>query len=395
MRAIELNIAWRYLFSKKGHNAINTIATIATATVAVVTAAMVCVLSVMNGFGELVEGMFSQLDPELKIVEPAGKTFHADALSIDYPTAEVLCGQVLAEYGNKQVPCTLMGVDSLIETVCDIRQTMREGQFVLNDGAFDRAVLGQGLAARLGVHTHYSRAIHIYAPRRQGRIDLMRPDQAFHHAALHMAGSFGVNQSVYDDELLIVPIALARRLLEADSTQVTALHVKADPAVQAELQAQVGEGLRVQNRYEQQGDFYRILRIEKWLTAALLLFILIIACCNLVGALAMIHLDKQEDTRILHALGMDADGIRRTHTLVGVLITALGATVGIGIGLALCFVQEQYGLITLGDGTEYVIAAYPVAVRLTDLLVVAAGVNAIGLTASWIASWRNTTPTCD
>ena len=403
MRTVELNIAWRYLSSKKGHNAINVVTAISVATIAVVTAAMVIVLSVMNGFGDLVEQMFSRFDPELKIVATDGRLFERptlpqDAGIADY--AEVVSGQVLVEYEDRQLPCTLMGVDSAFERVTEIDSIVREGQYILFDGAFDRAVLGQGLAARLQINSRFVHPLHIYAPIRTGHVNMLRPDKSFHHTALFMSGQFAVNQTTYDDQLLLVRISLARELLEADSTSVSALFVRLEEGTDVEkakarIQANMPDGLEVQNRYEQQGDYYRILRIEKWMTALLLLFILIIACFNLVGSLTMIRLDKRDDTRILGALGMSERRTRRIHILVGVLISAIGAGIGILIGLALCWAQIRYGVIKLGDGTDYVISAYPVAIEWLDLVGVALVVNIIGLLASWIASFGNTTPTSD
>lgn len=403
MQSIELNIARRYLFSHKGHSAINITTAISTAVVAVVTAAMVCVLSVMNGFGVLMEQMFSRFDPEIKIVSADGRLFERPDLPADAGiemVSEVISGQALVEYGDKQIPCILMGVDSLFDDVSDIRSIIREGKYTIYDGAFDRAVLGQGLAARLGVYSTYSRPLHIYVPRRSARVDLLRPDRAFYHTTLFMSGRFAVDQPIYDDRCMLVPVSRARELLEADSTQVSALHVRlrSDASVRRAkdiIAEHLPDSLLVLDRYEQQGDYYRILGMEKWLTVLLMVFILIIACFNLIGSLTMIRLDKQPNAHILAALGMSPRRIRRIHILVGVWIAIIGASIGLALGVGLCLAQQHFGLITLGDGTEYIIAAYPVALRLTDLLLVLVIVLVIGLLSSWIASARNTTPTSD
>ena len=393
----DLFIAWRYLFSKKGHQAINIVSGISVAAVAVIAAAMVCVLSVMNGFGTLVQSMFSNFDPDLKIEAAEGKSFRlSDSICTCLTGDERIAGYAqevsetaLLEYKGHQIPAILKGVDEHFRQITNIDTTIRSGQFVVNDGAFERIIFGRGLATLLGVHSYFVDAIHIYAPKRQGQISLMRPDQSFHQAVAFVSGEFAVNQAQYDDKVAIISLPLARELFEYDSTTVTSLMVKVQPGasvkkVQARLKAVLGPSFKVLNRYEQQEDFYRVLRIEKWLTALLMMFILCIAGLNMISSLTMLILDKQADTLTLSHLGADTTLIRRIFLYEGFLINGLGAVIGVGLGLGLCVMQEQWGLLKLGNGTEYIISAYPVSVEGLDILFVLAVVVVLGLVTSYL-----------
>lgn len=396
MSRIEQIIAWRYLFSKKGHNAINIVSGVSAVAVGVVTAAMVCVLSVMNGFGSLVEKMFSEFDPEIRITATDGKYFRTDTLPIQ-SLRELLCvagvsevveETALVRYKDHQLPAQLMGVDSCFRTITHIDSIIVDGYYSTFDGAFDRCVLGRGLASQLGMNAHFVGGIHLYAPKRLGRVNLMRPDDSFNHEVCFISGTFAVNQVEYDDRLMLVSLAEARRLFQYDSLSVTSLYLRLSPAVSVqqakrEIRHMLGEGYQVQDRYEQQEDFFRILTIEKLLTAVLLVFILLIACFNVIGSLSMLILDKQEDIRILSHLGADEKRIRKIFLYEGWLISSLGAIVGLIIGIAICLLQQHYGLLKLGNGEEYVISAYPVLVKPLDILFVALSVLLLGFVSSW------------
>ena len=299
----ELHIAWRYLFSKKGHNAINIVSGVSAAAVGVVTAAMVCVLSVMNGFGALVEQMFSEFDPEIRITAAEGKSFQLDTLPVQQAlalpfvqaTSEVVEEMALVRYKDHQQPARVMGVDSVFQQITHIDTIITDGYFSVFDGAFDRCVMGRGLATQIGVNAHFVGAVHLYAPKRLERVNMLRPDEAFLHEKAFMAGTFAVNQTSYDDQLLLVSLPLARRLFQYDTLTVTALELQLDPKghfsarqMKSQLRECLGDGYVVADRYEQQSDFFRILKIEKLLTALLLAFILLIACFNVIGSLSML-----------------------------------------------------------------------------------------------------------
>ena len=395
MSAFEPHIALRYLFSKKGHNAINIVSGISAVAVAVVTAAMICVLSVMNGFGALVEHMFSEFDPVLLVVPAEGQTLRTNVepvLSLyareDIEISQQLEQTALIRYKDHQLPARVMGVDSLFTRTAHIDSIITDGFYSVWDGAFDRAVLGRGLAAQLGMNAHFTGALHLYAPERTGRINMLRPDKSLRHEYAFIAGTFAVNQIEYDDQLMLVSLPLAQRLFGYDEFTATALRIQ--PLKLSNLQTlkhqiakDLGEGFRVLDRYEQQSDFFRILRIEKWLTVLLLVFILIVASFNIIGSLSMLIIDKREDIRILSHMGADERMIRRIFLLEGWFISSLGTLSGLIIGVLICLGQQHYGWLKLGSGAEYVISAYPVQVQATDIVLVGIIVLLLGFVAAW------------
>lgn len=389
-------IAWRYLFSKKGHNAINIISGISAGALAVVTAAMICVLSVMNGFGSLVEQMFSEFDPVLMVVPAEGQTLCTDTMPVlslyAREDVEAISAQLeqtaLIRYKDHQTPARVMGVDSLFTRTAHIDSIITDGYYSVWDGAFDRTVLGRGLAAEIGMNAHFTGALHLYAPERTGKINMLRPDKSLRHEHAFIAGTFAVNQVGYDDQLLLVSLPLARRLFGYDDQTVSALRIQPKKGVKVsalkhQIATTLGEGFRVLDRYEQQADFFRILRIEKLLTVLLMVFILLIASFNIIGSLSMLIIDKREDIRILSHMGADEPTIRRVFLLEGWLISSLGTIIGLISGVLLCLGQEHYSWLKLGDGTEYVISAYPVQVQMPDVLLVAVIVLALGFIAAY------------
>lgn len=396
MANLENHIAWRYLFSKKGHNAINIVSGISAAAVMVVTAAMVCVLSVMNGFGGLVERMFSEFDPALMVVPAEGTTLRTDTVPVvslyareDIEAVSMQLEQTaLIRYKDHQLPARVMGVDSLFEQTAHIDSIITDGFYSVWDGAFERAMLGRGLAAQIGINAHFTGALHLYAPRRTERINLMRPDLSLLHEHAFIAGTFAVNQIDYDDQLMIVSLPLAQRLFEYDEHTASALRIQPREGVKiSNLQSQIaktlGPGYRVLDRYEQQADFFRILKIEKLLTVLLLVFILLIALFNSIGSLSMLIIDKREDIRILSDLGADEPTIRRIFLTEGWLISTLGTIGGLVIGVLLCLGQQHFEWLKLGSGAEYIISAYPVQVQAVDILLVALIVLTLGFVAAW------------
>ena len=395
---LEPHIAWRYLFSKKGHNAINIVSGISAGAIAVVTAAMICVLSVMNGFGVLVEQMFSEFDPTLMVVPTQGQTLRTDTLPIaslyareDIDAISMQLEQTaLVRYKDHQIPARVMGVDSLFTRTAHMDTIIFDGFFSVWDGAFERAVLGRGLAEQIGINAHFTGALHLYAPERTGRINMLRPDLSLRHEHAFIAGTFAVNQLEYDDQLMLVSLPLAQRLFDYDEHTATALRINPKDknksqitGLKSQLSKTLGPGYKVQDRYEQQEDFFRILRIEKLLTILLLVFILLIASFNIIGSLSMLIIDKRESIRILSHLGADERTIRRIFLLEGWLISALGTACGLLMGVVICLGQQHYGWLKLGNGTEYVISAYPVHVQAPDILLVAVIVLALGFIAAW------------
>lgn len=398
---IEPHIAWRYLVAKKRQNAINIISGISCLAVAVVTAAMICVLSVMNGFGEAIEQMFSQLDAELRITPAQGKTLQLDderiqalqampEVAIVAPTIEE---SALVEFRGKQVPAMLKGVDTTYQALTAIDSIIIDGDYAVWDGAFERCVMGVGLANTIGIGAHFISPVHLYAPKRIGRVNMLRPDENFRTKGVYIAGVFAVNQTKYDDTYMLISLPLAQDLFDYNEQEATALELRLRDGtsvkkVQKAIRAKLGADYVVLNRYEQQADFYRIQMIEKWLTALLLVFILLIASFNIISSLSMLILDKTDDIRLLNTLGADEQMIRRIFLYEGWLISAFGALIGAVIGVGLCAIQQHFGLLKLGNGTNYVLSAYPVSIQLTDVLIVIVIVLALGALAAWIPAHK-------
>lgn len=392
---VAAHIAWRYLWSRKSHNAIQVVSGVSAAAVAVVTAAMVCVLSVMNGFGTVLEQMFSAFDADLRIVPAEGKVFDCSApvfqevqsLPCVEVFSETLEETALVEFSDKQIPALLKGVDDRFQHLSRIDSTIVDGSYCVWDGGFDRVVMGQGLAAQLAVKAGFVSGVHIYAPKRNKRVNLMRPDESFNRATCYMSGVFAVNQTKYDDRMMLVSLPLMQHLFDYKPHEVTAVEIRlradAPRKAQRTLRQMLGSGYKVLNRSEQQEDFFRILRVEKLLTVLLLSFILLIASFNLVGSLTMLILEKKDDIRRLHFLGATEATVRRIFLYEGWLISGLGAVAGVLAGVGLCLTQQHFGWLKLGNGANYVISAYPVAVRMADVLLVAAVVALIGFVAAW------------
>jgi lipoprotein-releasing system permease protein len=397
----ELKIAWRYLFAKKQYNAIHIISGISAAAIGVVTAAMVCVLSIMNGFGVIVEQMFSQFDPDIRIEAVNGKSFNDSGSKFEslrqLDGIELISQRIeetaLLQFEGKQMPVRLYGVDSTFATLTHIEEIITGGHYEVHDGAFDRAVLGQGLAWHIGIGAQFINPLYLYVPKRTEKVNMLRPDQAFNEEVCFIAGTFAVQQAKYDDEVMLVDIDLTRRLLEYEETEVSSLLIKVQSTshikhVEKDIQHLLGDKYKVLNRYEQQADFFRILRVEKLLTTLLLVFILLIASFNIIGSLSMLIIDKQSDIQTLSHLGASSSLIRRIFLFEGWLISTLGAMIGLVIGLAICLIQEHVGILKLGSGTEYIISAYPVAVQAADIFLVAVVVLCLGFLAAWIPAKR-------
>lgn len=392
--SFSFRFARRYLFSKKSHNAINIISGISAAGVAIGTMALVCVLSVFNGFESLIADMFSAFDPDLKITLTQGKTFDAYSSefseirklkSVAYFT-EVIEENALLRFKDKQMPATIKGVSGDFEKMTRIDSIMYDGKFELYDGAFQRAVPGVGVASILGSGAHFIDPLYIYAPKRTSDINLVRPENSFNQRGTFVSGIFSVKQLQYDDHYVLVSIELCRDLFEYGKTTVSGVELKlangADKEkVQKQIQSILGKRFQVKNRYEQQESFFKIMKIEKWFTYLILCFILLIASFNIIGSLSMLIIDKKPDIQTLRNLGANNQLIKQIFLFEGWMISAVGAFVGIGLGAALCLLQEHFGLLKLGTG--YVVEAYPVVTDISDMALVFVTVLVLGFLAAY------------
>ena len=391
-------IARRYLFAKKKHNAINIISAISVCGVALATMAMVCTLSVFNGFQEMVEQLFTAFDPELKITAREGKVFQPDDPGIRQVQAlpcidvwtETVEDNAMVQYKNRQAMATIKGVEDNFEQQTEIDSLLYgTGQFMLNDPVADYGIMGVELMSELGTGIQFVDPLQVYAPKRNVRINLANPSAAFNRKYLHSPGVvFIVNQQKYDARYIITSLDFARALF-GYNTEVSAIELKLKPGndigrIQGQIQDILGDRYLVQNRYEQQSDVFRIMKIEKLISYLFLTFILAIACFNVIGSLSMLILDKREDVVTLRNLGANDRLIARIFLFEGRLIAAFGAAIGIIGGLLLCFLQQAFGLISLGGGNgAFLVEAYPVSVHATDVLLVFVTVIAVGFLSVW------------
>ncbi|RGN36576.1 FtsX-like permease family protein [Bacteroides oleiciplenus] len=391
-------IARRYLFSKKKHNAINIISGISVCGVALATLALVCTLSVFNGFQDMVAGFFTAFDPELKITVREGKVFEPNAETFQEVRAlpeidvwtETLEENAMVQYKDRQAMAVIKGVEDNFEQLTSIDSLLYgAGEFILHDSIVDYGVLGVELISELGTGLQFVDPLQVYAPKRNVRVNMANPSASFNRDYLFSPGVvFVVNQQKYDARYILTSLDFARNLFNYD-TEVSAIELKLKPdadasAVQKKISRILGDDFVVLNRYEQQVDVFRIMEIEKFISYLFLTFILAIACFNVIGSLSMLILDKREDVGTLRNLGADDRLIARIFLFEGRLISLFGALAGIVSGLLLCYLQQRFGIISLGGGSgSFIVDAYPVSVHATDVILIFVTVIAVGFLSVW------------
>ena len=391
-------IAKRYLFSKKKHNAINVISGVSVCGVALATMALVCTLSVFNGFRDMVATFFTAFDPELKITVNKGKVFQPAEAHFDQIKAvpEVqACTQTLEEnamvkYKDHQTMAIIKGVQSNFENVTSIDSILiGNGIFNLHDTIADYGVMGVELVSTLGCGVQFLDPLKVYVPKRDMPVDLVDPSSSFNVDYLYSPGVvFAVKQRKYDSQYIITSLAFARRLLNYKN-EVSAIELRLTKNASVDrtkekIEKIVGPSFSVKNRYEQQADVFNIMKIEKFISYLFLTFILMIACFNVIGSLSMLILDKKDDVMTLRNLGANDKLISRIFLFEGRLISILGAVLGIALGLLLCYLQKKYGLISLGNGDgNFVVKAYPVSVHAGDVVVIFFTVVVVGFLSVW------------
>lgn len=393
-------IARRYVFSKKSTNAINVISAISVVGVAVGTMALVIVLSVFNGFHDLVASFFTNFDPQIELVPTQGKTAPADDPVLDQVRqmpqvsvhTDVLEDQGLAVYGDRQQMVTVMGVDDNFTQLTNISDILYgDGEFTLQAANLFYAIPGIRLAQDMGLGARFDGYLKLYAPVRRGQItDLEDPSDGFVVDSLISPGVvFAVNQAKYDRDHVICSIGFARRLFDQDG-MLSSLQIRLKPgsdlaAVKKQMREIVGSKYRVLDRFEQQSDTFNIMQIEKVLAYVFLTFILMVACFNIISSLSMLIIDKKADAATLRNLGATDRQIRSIFLFEGRIISAIGAVVGILLGLLLCWLQQEFGLVHMGDSAgSFVVNAYPVSVHYDDVAIVFVTVLLIGWVAAWI-----------
>lgn len=390
-------IARRYLFSKKSHNAINVISAISVCGVALATLALVCTLSVFNGFQDLVASFFTAFDPELKITAVRGKVFDGQDPRVlalkQLPEvavySESLEDNAMVQYQGRQAMAVIKGVEDNFDRLTPIDSILfGRGSLTLHDEVADYAIPGIQLLSALGSGIRFLDPLEIYAPKRGAKVNVANPSTAFVSGNLFSSGLvFAVNQEKYDASYILTSLAFARRLFQYD-TEVSSVNLRLKPdadidAVKRKLQDRLGEEFRVQDRYEQQADTYRIMRVEKLISYLFLTFILVIACFNVIGSLSMLIIDKREDVVTLRNLGADDNQIVRIFLFEGRMISFFGAFIGVVSGLLLCWIQQTFGLIRLGSSGSFVVDAYPVSVEAMDVIIVFVTVLLVGFLSVW------------
>ena len=390
-------IARRYLFSKKSHNAINVISTISVCGVALATLALVCTLSVFNGFQDLVETFFTAFDPQLKITAVRGKVFDGQDKRVlqlkKLPEvavySESLEDNVMVQYQGRQAMAVIKGVEDNFDQLTPIDSILfGRGDLLLHDEVVDYAIPGIQLLSTLGSGIRFLDPLEIYAPRRGAKVNMANPSTGFVTGNLFSSGLvFAVNQEKYDASYILTSMNFARKLFQY-TTEVSAINLKlkdgADTdAVKKHIQTLLGDDFRVQDRYEQQADTFRIMEIEKLISYLFLTFILMIACFNVIGSLSMLIIDKRDDVVTLRNLGASDRQIVRIFLFEGRMISLFGALAGVILGLLLCWLQQEYGLISLGDSGSFVVDAYPVSVHASDVIIVFVTVLLVGFLSAW------------
>ncbi len=391
-------IARRYLFSKKKHNAINIISGISVCGVALATLALVCTLSVFNGFQDMVAGFFTAFDPELKITIREGKVFEPQGAAFQEVRSlpeigvwtETLEENAMVQYKDRQAMAIIKGVEDNFEELTSIDSLLYgAGEFILHDSIVDYGVLGVELISELGTGLQFVDPLQVYAPKRNVRVNMANPSASFNRDYLFSPGVvFVVNQQKYDARYILTSLSFARNLFNYD-TEVSAVELKLKPgadvtAVQRKIARILGDEFVVLDRYEQQADVFRIMEIEKFISYLFLTFILAIACSNVIGSLSMLILDKREDVETLRNLGADDRLIARIFLFEGRLISLFGALSGIVLGLLLCYIQQRFGIISLGGGNgSFIVDAYPVSVHVTDVVLIFITVITVGFLSVW------------
>lgn len=384
-------IARRYLFAKKSHNVINVISGISVAGIMLASFALICTLSVFNGFHELIESLFKNFDPELKVVHRTDKYFDIDQEGIEQVCSGKFAGQysfsieeqALISYKSKQQIAMIKGVEESFHDLSGIEHLLRgNGIFMLRDEVCNYAILGVGLMNRMDCGVRPAYPLKLYVPKREGRVSMTNPAGSFNQASIYSPGViFSVGQEKYDDNYAIISLELAQELT-GHKDQATALEIKLADGwtvrkAKREIESMLGPDYEVQDRIMQQQDVFRIFKLEKFVSYLFLTFILLIACFNIIGSMIMLMIEKQPDAMLLGNIGADKKSIERIFIYNGVLISLIGAVSGLLLGLAAVWAQQRFGFISLGSSGSFIVDAYPVSIHLNDLFIILATVLAV------------------
>ena len=391
---LSLYIAKRYLFSKKSHQVINIISGVAVAGISLATIAMICTLSVFNGFSEVVEMQFTAFDPQIRISIKEGKTFDRNSENINkvlsLPEIVVasasLEDRAMVQYKEQQAMIVLKGVERNYNKLTQIEKALiGSGTFILSDSIANYVIAGGGVASALNSGIYFTDPLEVYAPKRGKRANIANPSANFKKDYLYASGAvFAVNQPKYDNNYLLTSIEFTQKIFGRNSNEVSSIGLflkdgSNEKQTISKIKEILGEGFNVQNRYEQQEDIFKIMQIEKFISYIFLSFILLIACFNIIGSLSMLVIEKKRDIETLRNLGAGEKIITDIFVFEGVMISALGALIGILIGIAICFIQQNFGVVSLGDSNSFAVSSYPVRLDTNDIILVFATVIIVGV----------------
>ncbi len=393
---LPLFIAKRYLFAKKSHNVINIISLISAIGIGIGSMALIIILSVYNGFDTLVKSFYQEYQPDFIITPAQGKTFTADSLLItrieqlgaySFPVVEET---VFLEYNSRQSIARIKGVGEEYGSISGVASSVKEGGFKLFEGDIPHAVVGRGLAAELRLRPRFLEAIELYFPNRNANLSMLNPMASLNNETLYAGGTIAINNE-FDTGSLFVPLSVARELLGYNTDEVTSLEIFITEEVSAEIEKALEKILNdysarlnkdssisfvIKDKYRQNETLYKMMRAEKFAVYLILFFVILIVSVNIFGSLSMLIIDKKHDMETYKSMGASEQLIKRIFVLQGWLISVIGTAVGIAVGLLLCLLQQQFGLISMPG--NYIISAYPVNIHISDIFITFFGVAIIG-----------------
>lgn len=394
---LPLFIAKRYLFAKKSHNVINIISLISAVGIAIGTTALVVVLSVYNGFEGLVKDIYSTYESDLVISPAKGKFFspngeHFDRIRNDervHSLSEVLEENAFVTYARKESIATIKGVDSVYLSNPKIHESIIEGEFALKVKGVDHAIVGRGLARDLGLRTRFLDPLIIYYPRRGEEVSVINPMASLSREILFPSGIVAADQSI-DKRYIFLSIEKARSLLgspdEVSSLEIIAQEGADVSSLQKDIKSWLGDGFIVKNRFQQNETVYKMMAYEKVAIYMILLFIIVVVSCNVLSSLTMLIIEKEDDIRTLSSMGAPKSMIRRIFVLEGWLVTFIGMVCGLVLGVVLCVIQQQFGIIKMPG--SFIVSSYPVVINWVDILITFVGVSLVGFSITSLPAWK-------
>ena len=384
-------IAGRYLFARKSHNVINVISAISVVGMAIGTAALTIILSIYNGFDSLVRDMMGNLEPDILITPSKGKVFVPEGECYDWIYAQesvasmctVLQEQVFISYDGHQGVAIAKGMDAIAQEESPIRENIRDGKFEFRHGDIPEGVVGVGLAYKMGINPRFLAPIQLYYPSRTRKLSPSSPSSSIEYINIWPSGLFSINSEI-DNSYILLDIDKMRELLEYSGEEVSAVEIRMKEGCEARelkrvmdgISERLGEDFTVSDRFRQNESLYKMMKYEKASIYLILIFVILIIGLNIHASLSMLIIEKREDISTLRAMGAGETLIRRVFVLEGWFISLLGLAIGLLMGLAFCLLQQRFGLISMPG--NFVIQAYPIVLKGSDLLITALSVAILG-----------------